>query len=291
MTIDTELPAVKVKALEWVDLSTGSIAHTPFGIYQARWSATSTSTDRSHEMIIAGGQLAKSYHAGASEAKAAAQQDYEARILSALIPPPLPHVVGWIYEDELPEGYPYDEMYPFSRVDGVRLFPAITDVAALTLKDDPGNGDQNRRIAELVKALEQAKKRMRNCRGAIESNQVIDKDVHGLLTNGMADIDAAIRALIPREGEMNERIIGVAAKHPDGNVYSLLAPARHGQILRLIIAAYPDNRDAPHTCIQGFVTDGFRFVDRKEARTIADAAGQSSHRDKKQSDLFSEDLW
>jgi hypothetical protein len=123
------LTMVQIKPLEWVDLSTGSIAHTPFGIYQARWSATSTSTDRSHEMIIAGGQLAKSYHAGASEAKAAAQADYEQRIISALIPPTLPHVVGWIYEDELPEGYPYDEMYPFSRVD-------------------------DRRIAELVRALQ-----------------------------------------------------------------------------------------------------------------------------------------
>lgn len=48
------------------------------------------------------------------------------------------------------------------------------------------------RCEELVKALEQAKKRMRNCRGAVESNQVIDKDVHGSLTNGMADIDSAL---------------------------------------------------------------------------------------------------
>lgn len=60
--------------------------------------------------------------------------------------------------------------------------------AGLTIKDDPGNEGE----ADLVKALEQAKKRMRNCRGAIESNQVIDKDVHGSLTNGMADIDAAL---------------------------------------------------------------------------------------------------
>lgn len=60
---------------------------------------------------------------------------------------------------------------------------------------------QDRRIAELEAALEQAKKRMRNCRGAIESNQVVDKDVHGSLTNGMADIDAAIRALIPEQKE------------------------------------------------------------------------------------------
>lgn len=31
--------------------------------------------------------------------------------------------VAWMYEDELPESYPYDLMYPYSKVDGVRLFP------------------------------------------------------------------------------------------------------------------------------------------------------------------------
>lgn len=90
---------------------------------------------------------------------------------------------------------------------------------------------------------------------------------------------------------MTERIVGVAAKHPDGGVYSLLAPARHGQILRLVAACYPDDEDAPHRCIQGFITDGFRFVDRIEARAIADAAGQTSDRDMKHKELFSEDLW
>jgi hypothetical protein len=47
-------------------------------------------------------------------------------------------------------------------------------------------------IAKLTEALESAKKRMRNCRGAIESNQVVDKDVHGSLGNGIRDIDAAL---------------------------------------------------------------------------------------------------
>jgi hypothetical protein len=46
--------------------------------------------------------------------------------------------------------------------------------------------------ADLVAALTDAKRRMRNCRGAIESNQVVDKDVHGGLTRGMEAIDAAL---------------------------------------------------------------------------------------------------
>jgi hypothetical protein len=31
--------------------------------------------------------------------------------------------IGWIYEDELPSGYPYDAMFPYSKVDFVRMFP------------------------------------------------------------------------------------------------------------------------------------------------------------------------
>lgn len=62
-----------------------------------------------------------------------------------------------------------------------------------------------------------------------------------------------------------ERIIGVAARHPDKGVYSLLAPARHGQVLRLVDACYPDQPHANIECEQGFVTDRARFVTREEA--------------------------
>ncbi len=41
-------------------------------------------------------------------------------------------------------------------------------------------------------ALIAAKTRMRNCRGAIESDQVIDKDVRGSLQNGIRDIQDAL---------------------------------------------------------------------------------------------------
>ena len=38
---------------------------------------------------------------------------------------------GWIYEDELPADYPYDKMFPFSKLGldglgGVRIFPQVT---------------------------------------------------------------------------------------------------------------------------------------------------------------------
>ncbi len=37
--------------------------------------------------------------------------------------------VAWMYEDELPASYPYNLMYPYSKVDGVRMFPVFAPIA------------------------------------------------------------------------------------------------------------------------------------------------------------------
>lgn len=46
--------------------------------------------------------------------------------------------------------------------------------------------------AKLRAALIEASTRMKNARSACESNQVIDKDVHGTLTRGMFEISEAL---------------------------------------------------------------------------------------------------
>ncbi|WP_035198517.1 hypothetical protein [Agrobacterium tumefaciens] len=48
------------------------------------------------------------------------------------------------------------------------------------------------KVKRYREALIAAKTRMRNCRGAIESDQVFDKDVHGSLQNGIRDIQEAL---------------------------------------------------------------------------------------------------
>lgn len=39
-------------------------------------------------------------------------------------------IVGWIHEDQLPDGYPYEAMFRHSKVDGVRMFPVFAPAAA-----------------------------------------------------------------------------------------------------------------------------------------------------------------
>lgn len=56
------------------------------------------------------------------------------------------------------------------------------------------------RISTLTEALAAVRRRTKSARGAIESDQVVDKDVHGSLTWVLETIDAAIRAL-PTQGE------------------------------------------------------------------------------------------
>jgi hypothetical protein len=107
-----------------------------------------------------------------------------------------------------------------------------------------------------------------------------------------------------------ERIIGAAFRHPDKGVYSLSAPARHGQVGRLVDGCYPETVNANLDCEQGFVTDRARYVTREEAWLLVavemagttepllhyprlenfgtSATPMPNNRGK---DLFSEDLW
>lgn len=85
---------------------------------------------------------------------------------------------------------------------------------------------------------------------------------------------------------MSETIIAAAIKSDDGEtIYSLPAPKRHHHILHEFFGKVSlDVTD------QGFLTNSGRFVDRKEALSIAISSGQIKsgnwpHR------LFSEDLW
>lgn len=50
--------------------------------------------------------------------------------MSSPVPASAVKIVGWVHEDELPQGYPYDAMFPHSRVDGVRMFPVFAPVPA-----------------------------------------------------------------------------------------------------------------------------------------------------------------
>ncbi|MFK1648706.1 hypothetical protein ACIU43_11705 [Klebsiella pneumoniae] len=43
--------------------------------------------------------------------------------------------MAWIHEDELPDGYPYDSMFPFSKVDIVRMFPVFAPQPPLVPSD------------------------------------------------------------------------------------------------------------------------------------------------------------
>lgn len=86
-----------------------------------------------------------------------------------------------------------------------------------------------------------------------------------------------------------ERIVA-AAVQIEGVTISLPRPARHGTILAC--TSYSLNME-PGRELQGFLTSTGRFVNRIQARHIADIAGQKPGRSggRDNPELFSEDLW
>ena len=64
----------------------------------------------------------------------------------------------------------------------------MEDFAAMKARAEAAEAEVKRYRVALIAA----KARMRNCRGAIESDQVVDKDVHGSLGNGIRDIQKAL---------------------------------------------------------------------------------------------------
>lgn len=88
-----------------------------------------------------------------------------------------------------------------------------------------------------------------------------------------------------------EKILGPAIWY-DGTIYSKAAPHRHHHVLHeyavrangLIISSIAGG-------IQGFYTNKRAFIDRKEAKTLAKANGQSLRDTGHNDTLFTEDMW
>jgi hypothetical protein len=97
----------------------------------------------------------------------------------------------------------------------------------------------------------------------------------------------------PQAQVQQERIAAAAIRHPDGEVFSVPPPGRHNHVIFLMIESgrYPVDANGERRMSQGFVTNTGRFVDRVEARGIAEEAGQLIDRAQTSSRLFSEDMW
>jgi hypothetical protein len=91
------------------------------------------------------------------------------------------HIAGWINEDELPESYPYDVMYPHSKVDGVRLFPIFAPDETPSARTG---------------LLREALARMENCfeyLASTRTHEIYTAMIDGGQTQALLDLDAARR--------------------------------------------------------------------------------------------------
>lgn len=86
-----------------------------------------------------------------------------------------------------------------------------------------------------------------------------------------------------------ERITGVAILREEGEMIALPRPHRHHHLYALAAFAGFSADGGPDT--QGFTTNTGRFVHRKEALAIAQAADQPLRKHGNIHELYSEDLW
>jgi hypothetical protein len=91
---------------------------------------------------------------------------------------------------------------------------------------------------------------------------------------------------------MTEKIDCAAIRHADGTVFTVPRPGRHHDVIAAMTQARkPYNGPGIGQHVQGFVTDTGRFVDRYEARRIAEEASQLLDRESGLPQLYSEDVW
>jgi hypothetical protein len=84
------------------------------------------------------------------------------------------------------------------------------------------------------------------------------------------------------------KVVAAAIRDIDGEVFSVPAPGRHCDVIRLMAEK---GRKCPPLDCQGFLLSDGRFCRRKPAKFIAERAGQLLERASKLAELFSEDVW
>lgn len=87
---------------------------------------------------------------------------------------------------------------------------------------------------------------------------------------------------------MEERIVACAFKDTaDGKIY--LSRTCHAEIIGIFFGV--QDKEIGHRCVQGFITNFDRFVDREEALQIARNAKQELHKICDTNELYSEDIF
>ena len=74
----------------------------------------------------------------------------------------------------------------------------------------------------------------------------------------------------------------------DGNYYALPKPKRHRDVREYLIE---QKHPQPLAGVMGFIAEGNKFLDRKEAAVYALSIGQIEELQYVDDELFSEDLW
>jgi hypothetical protein len=89
----------------------------------------------------------------------------------------------------------------------------------------------------------------------------------------------------------SEQILYAAIKHPDGRVFAVSRPGRHGHVQQLMEMLNSGGLENNGPDRQGFITTLGSFVNRTEGLEIAQRSEQIVQKHPQPSALYSEDMW
>jgi hypothetical protein len=88
-----------------------------------------------------------------------------------------------------------------------------------------------------------------------------------------------------------EMILYAAIRHPDGRIFAVSRPGRHGHVQQLMEMLNSGGLENNGPDQQGFITTLGSFVKREEALVIAQQNNQITHKHPQHYELYTEDMW
>jgi hypothetical protein len=129
---------------------------------------------------------------------------------------------------------------------------------------------------EVIRVPPEAGDIERGVMGMIGTEEVFMRTINGLMYGAWAG---------------PEQILYAAIKHPDGRVFAVSRPGRHGHVQQLMEMMNSGGMENNGPDYQGFITTLGSFVTREEGLAIATREDQIVQKHPQESELYSEDIW
>lgn len=130
---------------------------------------------------------------------------------------------------------------------------------------------------EVIRVPPEAEDIERGVMGMVGTEETFMRTINGLMYGAWAN--------------QPEVILYAAIKHPDGRVFAVSRPGRHGHVHQLMEMLNSLDVESASLDRQGFLTSLGSWVSREQGLEIAQRNKQIIHKHPQEYELYSEDMW